>query len=332
MSICVRLTGNGQRAHASSSCRQAGYESLIRCLTKEVQVAIRGIPQIPDGRYIALYEGCGAHRDVYKFGKYILKLERKDAEGCCPSNAQEARSLELTADLPQTVAFYHLGDVTISNAEPQPLIVNGLLQGYGGATYDKLIQQHSKSKLSLQMASFLVTAYRELALMVLDGVQLNIAYGDMRMANIATLMDPAKHTHDSPVPSIVVDAKFVRREQCGRIMYSQCADEVLLDLELQCSKARHHTWNLLGHYMHMYVNKIFREQGQDDLASVRERVRSRFDLLWDAFTAGYSIQWNQSDPLQRSWYIPKRWRRQSQLGRPYGCRSEKSTAESATGN
>jgi len=298
-----------------------------------VQVAIHGIPQIPDGRYMGVYEGRGAHRDVYKFGNYILKLERKDAEGRYPSNTEEAVSLQLTADLPQTVAFYHLGDVTISNAGPQLLIVNGLLQGYGGVTYDKLLHQHSKSRLSVQMASFLVTAYRELALMVLDGVQLNIAYDNLCMANIATLMDPAKHTHDSPVPSIVVDAKCVRREQCeGIIPIAKCADEMILDLELQCSQAPHPTWNLLGHYMHMYVNKIFRELGQDDLASVRERVRSRFDLLWDAFTAGYSNQWNQRDPLQRSWYIPKRWRRQSQLGRPYGCRSEVSTAESETGN
>ena len=168
--------------------------------------------------------------------------------------------------------------------------------------------------------------------MVLDGVQVNIAYGDMHTANIATLMDPAKHTHDSPVPSIVVDAKCVRREQCGRIMYSQCADEMILDLELHCSQAPHATWNLLGHYMHVYVNRIFRDLGQDDLASVRERVRSRFDLLGDAYTAAYSKQWSQSDRLQRSWYIPTRWRRQSQLGRPYGCRSEMSRAESETGN
>ena len=210
--------------------------------------------------------------------------------------------------------------MTISNSEPQPLIVNGLLQGYGGVTYDKLIHQHSKSKLSLQMASFLVTAYRELALMVLDGVQLNIAYGDMRMANIATLMDPAKHTHDSAVPSIVVDAKCVRREQRGRIMYNQCADEVFLDLELQCNKALHGTWNLLGYYMNIYVKCIFREQGQDDIASARDKLHSRFDRLWDAFTAAYSNLCNQSDRLQRSWYIPTRWRRHNQLGRPYGCR------------
>ena len=149
----------------------------------------------------------------------------------------------------------------------------------------------------------------------------------MHTANIATLMDPAKHTHDSPVPSIVVDAKCVRREQCGRIMsLAACADEMILDLELQCSQAPHPTWNLLGHYMHLYVNRIFRELGQDDLASVRERVRSRFDLLWGAFTAAYSNQWSQSDRLQRSWYIPTRRRRQSHLGRPYGCRSELSRA------
>ena len=142
MSVCVHLIGNGQRAHASSSLQQLGYRTLIKCLTEEVQVVIHGIPEIPDGRYTALYEGRGAHRDVYKFGNFILKLEWKSDEGSHPSNAQEANSLKLTADLPQTVSFYHLGDVTIMDAKQQPLIVNGLLQGYGGVTYDKLIHKH----------------------------------------------------------------------------------------------------------------------------------------------------------------------------------------------
>ena len=298
MSICVHVSDDGQRAHASSSLQQAGYKSLIECLSAEVRVVIGGIPQVPDGRYMGVYEGRGAHRDVYKVGNYILKLERKDDEGRSASNTEEARSLQLTADLPQTVAFYHVGDVTISGAEPQPLIVSGLLQGYGDVTYDKLIHQHGKSKLSLQMASFLITAYRELALMVIDGVQLNIAYGDMHTANIATLMDPAKHRHSQAVPSIVVDAEGVRREQWTRSTFNKCADEMLVDLELQCSKAPHPTWNLLGHYMNTYANRLFREQGQDDLASVRERVRTRFGLLWDAFTDTYSNQCSQSGRLE----------------------------------
>ena len=298
MSICVHVSDDGQRAHASSSLQQAGYKSLIECLSAEVRVVIRGIPQVPDGRYTALYEGRGAHRDVYKFGNFILKLERKSPEGSHPSNAQEANSLKLTADLPQTVSFYHLGDVTIMDAKKQPLIVNGLLQGYGGVTYDKLIHQHGKCKLSLQMASFLITAYRELALMVIDGVQLNIAYGDMHTANIATLMDPAKHRHGQAVPSIVVDAEGVRREQWSRSTFNKCADEMLVDLELRCSKAPHPTWNLLGHYMNTYANRLFKEQGQDDLATVREKVCSRFGLLWDAFRDTYSNQSSQSGRLE----------------------------------
>ena len=71
MSICVHVSEDGQRAHASSSLQQAGYKSLIECLSAEVRVVIRGIPQVPDGRYTALYEGRGAHRDVYKLGSFI---------------------------------------------------------------------------------------------------------------------------------------------------------------------------------------------------------------------------------------------------------------------
>jgi len=134
--------------------------------------------------------------------------------------------------------------------------------------------------------------------MVIDAVQLNIAYGDMHTANIATLMDPANHRHGQAVPSIVVDAEGVRREQWSRSTFNKCADETLVDLELQCSKAPHQTWNLLGHYMNTYANRLFREQGQDDLATVREKVRTRFGLLWDAFTDTYSNQCSQSGRLE----------------------------------
>jgi hypothetical protein len=61
--------------------QQAGYKSLIACLSAEVLVVIGGIPKVPDGRYTGVYEGRGAHRDVYKVGNYILKLERKDDAG-----------------------------------------------------------------------------------------------------------------------------------------------------------------------------------------------------------------------------------------------------------
>ena len=44
-------------------------------------------------------------------------------------------------------------------------------------------------------------------MMGIDGVQQNIAYGDTRTANNATLKDPAKHTHGNVAPSIVVDAE-----------------------------------------------------------------------------------------------------------------------------
>ena len=59
------------------------------------------------------------------------------------------------ADLSQADVFYHLGDVTFPDAKLQPLIVDGLLgaRSLVGLTCDKLIHQHGKSKLSLQMSS-----------------------------------------------------------------------------------------------------------------------------------------------------------------------------------
>ena len=63
------------------------------------------------------------------------------------------------------------------------------------------------------MSISVITAYRELALMVIDGVEQNIAYGDLHTANPATLKDPTTHIGGSSVPSIVVPAECVRQEQ-----------------------------------------------------------------------------------------------------------------------
>ena len=60
------------------------------------------------------------------------------------------------ADLSQTDVFYHLTHITFLDAKLQPLIVNELLgvRSLVGFTFDQLIHQPGKSKLSLQMALF----------------------------------------------------------------------------------------------------------------------------------------------------------------------------------
>ena len=63
--------------------------------------------------------------------------------------------------------------------------------------------------------------------------------------------------------------------------------EMLVDLELQCDKAPHESWEVLGQYMHKYANRIFRQHGQDDLSRVRELVCSRFNELWLSFIHEY---------------------------------------------
>jgi len=292
--MSIRLVVSGERAQASPTLQQGGYLSLIKCLTARAEICIRSISGIPDGRYAAEYEGRGVNRDVYKFGKYVLKLETKNRTPGSSSNVAEAQSLQATAELEQTVAFYHLGDVTIeypyyrgNSAMSCIMTVNGLLQGYGGVTYDKLLHQHGMSPLDVRVASFLVTAYRDLALMVIDGVQQNITYSDMHTANIATLKDPCTHRHGASVASIVVDAEGVQRKQCTRTAFNQCADGMLVDLELQCDRAPHESWKVLGQYMHKYANRIFRQHGQDDLPRVRELVISRFNELWLSFIHEY---------------------------------------------
>ena len=132
-----------------------------------------------------------------------------------------------------------------------------------------------------------MTAYRDLALMVIDGMQQNITYSDMHTANIATLKDPGTHRHGTSVASIVVDAEGVQRKQCTRSAFNQSADGMLVDLELQCDRAPHDSWKVLGQYMHKYANRIFRQHGQDDLSRVRELVICRFNELWLSFIQEY---------------------------------------------
>ncbi len=290
IAMSIRLIASGERAQACCSLQQAGYKSLITCLTTRAEIKIRGITGVEDGIYIAEYEGRGAHRDVYRFGSYVLKLERQNRAQGASSNELEARSLLSTADLPQTVAFYHLGDVTIEYPfyrgnilMSTTMTANGLLQGYGGVTYDKLFYKHGTSPLTLRMASFLLTAYRDLAIMVVDGVQLDIAYSDMRTANLATLKDPLTHRHCTSVASIVVDAEGVQRSKLPRSVFNQCADDMLIDLEFQCDRAPHESWKILGQLLHKYVNRLFKQQGQDDLASVRESVINKFNQVWLSF-------------------------------------------------
>ncbi len=288
--MSIRLIASGERAQACGSLQQAGYKSLITCLTTRAEIRIRGITGVQDGSYIAEYEGRGAHRDVYRFGSYVLKLERHNRAQGTSSNELEARSLQLTADLPQTVAFYHLGDVTIEYPcyrgnilMTTTMTANGLLQGYGGVTYDKLFYIHGKSPVTLRMASFLLTAYRDLALMVVDGVQLDIAYCDMHTANLATLKDPLTHKHCTSVASVVVDAEGVQRSKWPRSVFNQCADDMLIDLEFQCDRAPHQSWKILGQLLHRYVNRLFKQQGQDDLSSVRQSVIDKFNQVWVSF-------------------------------------------------
>jgi hypothetical protein len=89
------------------------------------------------------------------------------------------------------------------------------------------------------------------------------------------------------VASIVVDAEGVQRKQCTRSAFDQSADGVLVDLELQCDRAPHESWKVLGQYMHKYANRIFRHHGQDDLPRVRELVIIRFNELWLSFINEY---------------------------------------------
>jgi hypothetical protein len=106
------------------------------------------------------------------------------------------------------------------------------------------------------MAISVITAYRELALMVIERFEQNTAYGDLHTANPATLKDPTTHIEGSSVPSIVVPAECVRLAQWTRAVFNKRGDEMISDLKLQSSRAQHPTWFLLGRRANLYL-KMF---------------------------------------------------------------------------
>jgi hypothetical protein len=283
---------DGVRAKASTSLQQGGYDSLISCLTERATLISSGIPGLANGRHSAVYEGRGAHRDVYRVDEnYILKLEADKSVRINHSNALEAQSLIATKDLPQTVDLYYHGSVVIeyrgirnSTTVVHTLTVDGLLQGSGGLTYDRLMHKYMAMPMTPRMANFFLSAYRDLSVMVIDGVSQNIAYSDMHTANVGTRANPENHVPGNPIASVVVDAEGVQRTQWSRSVFNSGGDDMLGDFELQCQMARHDSWHFLGELLNKYLSRFFKEQGADDLTTVRSRLIDRFQLMWTSFS------------------------------------------------
>ena len=116
---------------------------------------------------------------------------------------------------------------------------------YGGLSLDKLTHRCFAMPYNHVVANF-VSAYQELAIVCIDGRTLQIAYSDMRTANISTLSEPSNHIPGQRVPCVVVDAEGVALGSYTRSVFNSCCDAMMADFELQCDTTLDHGWRFLS--------------------------------------------------------------------------------------
>jgi hypothetical protein len=123
----LRLVCSGDRAHARSSLQQQKFQSLIKQLTAEALLYSQNVPGLVDGEHKLVYEGRGAHRDVYRVGEtLILKLIRRDAELSFRSMENDSIALIQTACLPLSLSLQCRGSVGVCSCHSVTLTVDCL--------------------------------------------------------------------------------------------------------------------------------------------------------------------------------------------------------------
>ena len=254
---------------------------MIPSLSQTATLHSCGLPCLDDGLHPAVYEGRGAHRDVYRIGEgFVLKLCTSESEGTQRCNQREADALQATHQLPQTPLLYFNGVCAVEGLDSVTLVVRALLVSYGGSSFAKLMHKYFALPYDRTVAEFFVTAYYNLATMVIDGVQQNISYTDLHTSNISTLSDPTQHVPWETISIVFVDAEGVRPERLARSIFNSCLDDMMSDFELQCAQAQHSSWKFLGKEVCVSLGRLFRVHGSVDFEALRAICGERFRLLW----------------------------------------------------
>ena len=278
----------GNRAQARSSLQQQNFKSLISELTAEAVLHSKNVPGLDDGERRLVFEGRGAHRDVYRVGSsLILKQFKPQTELTEHSVEYERSALNSTARLPQTPSLYYRGSVHIyannadvTSSDSVTLTVEGLLMSYAGPSYDKLLHEWRARPFNLAVANFFVSAMIDLISMMFDGQTFDISYTDTHTANISTLSDPAKHVPGQNVPSVICDAEGVSGRKWPRSVFNDVCQEMFMDFEIHFASARHESWRFLGERMSVYTRDFFKQNANDPFDAVRSRFLDRLRLMW----------------------------------------------------
>ena len=126
--MSLHLVCDGSRAETGSSLQQQKRRSLIRELSQSATLFSRGVVCLQDGEHEASYEGCSAHRDVYRVGNVTLKLATVATEKQLRSNFLEAEALKGTEALEQTPRLLFQRLCIIESKQCRSSLVNCITQ------------------------------------------------------------------------------------------------------------------------------------------------------------------------------------------------------------
>ena len=229
--IALRLVCHGDAARCESASLQQ--------LTHSASFYTSGLNFLADGKHDAVFVARGACRIVYRIGEsLVLKLSTYDSERRSVSIWEEAASLEATQHLSQTPVFMFAGFCHIVT-DSITLLERCLLTSYEGVSLDRLMQVHFALPYNHTTACFFVTAYQELAIMVIDGVVDRLCYVDLHTANVATQAEPTQHVLGEHIKVIILGTEGVRQGVLSRRAFNYYLDSLFDDIEQQCAYAAH---------------------------------------------------------------------------------------------
>jgi hypothetical protein len=274
--VTLRLVCHGDAAQWEHALHPHPVGPLIQCLTQSVSFHTTGLNFLVDGEHEAVYVARGACRDVYRIGESIvLKLCTREND----RNPQEVAALQATQHLPQTPVFFFYGDCDIVT-DSITLTVSCLLASYQGWSLDRLMHMHFALPFNLTTANFFVSAYQNLAMMVIGGVAQQISYTDIYTDNVATQADPTQHVLGAQVDVVFVDARSVRQGVLPRHAFNRHLDCMICAIELECAAARHESWHFFGSLITRHFKCFFKNMDQHDLETVSHICLDRFRRLW----------------------------------------------------
>ena len=274
--VALRLVCHGDAARFDSPLHPHLIGPVIQHLTQSATFHTAGLNFLEDGQHEAVYVARGACRDVYRIGEsVVLKLSRRGQE----SNWEEAASLQATQHLSQTPVLMFGGYCQIFT-NSITLSVSCLLTSYEGVSLDQLMQMHFALPYNHTTAGFFVTAYQELAIMVIDGVADRLCYVNLHTANVATQAEPTQHVLGEHIKVTILGTEGVVQGVLSRRAFNSCLDSLFDDIEQQCASAAHESWHFFCPLIGKYFKSFFKNTTQLDLEMVRMICLKTFRRLW----------------------------------------------------